>query len=236
MPALPPSALLLVWEEGLQSPPAARPLVLLRGLAPGRDADELARLSVGRRDAELLALRAEAFGERFDAVADCPACGELLELSFDASELVPEAEPRAGDTHELAALGFDVRFRLPTTDDLSAAGRRPDVASAREALLARCVLEPPLAAIPEAVRDAVARAMAELDPFANVELELSCPACGEADTVTFDIASFLWAEFDAGARRTLEDVHVLASAYGWREGDVLALGPERRRAYLELAG
>src|SRR5262249_60733208 len=116
---------------------------------------------------------------------------------------------RAGDRAGLGALGFDVRSRLPTADALSAAGGRPDVGSAREALLARCVLEPPLAAIPEAVRDAVARAMAELDPFANVELELSCPACGEADTVTFHIASFLWAALDAGARRTLEDVHGL---------------------------
>ena len=236
MPALSPSALLLVWEEGLQSPPAARPLALLRGLAPERDADELALLSVGRRDAELLALRARAFGGLVDAVADCPACGELLELSFDASEVEPGAEPRLEDTHELAALGFDVRFRLPTTDDLGAAGREPDVASARDALLARCILEPPPATIPEPVRDAVARAMAELDPFANVELELACPACGEAGTVTFDIASFLWAELDAGARRTLEEVHVLASAYGWNEEDVLALGPERRRVYLELAG
>jgi len=28
---------------------------------------------------------------------------------------------------------------------------------------------------------------------------------------------------------------VLAAAYGWREGDVLALSPWRRRLYLDLA-
>jgi hypothetical protein len=33
----------------------------------------------------------------------------------------------------------------------------------------------------------------------------------------------------------LYDVHALASAYGWREADVLAMSPMRRQVYLELA-
>jgi hypothetical protein len=32
----------------------------------------------------------------------------------------------------------------------------------------------------------------------------------------------------------LRDVHELASAYGWRESEILALSPQRRQAYLEL--
>lgn len=235
MPALSPSALLLVWEEGLHSPPAARPLALLGGLAPERDRDEFERLSVGRRDFELLGLREAAFGGRIDAVAGCAACGEPLELSFDVSELEPGPARESG-SHELVALGFEVRFRLPATTDLVAVAGEAEVADAREALLARCVLDPPLESLPEPAREAVVRRMAELDPLANIELELACPACDETGSVAFDIASFLWTELDAAARRTLEDVHVLASAYGWREEDVLALPPERRRAYLELAG
>jgi hypothetical protein len=235
VPTLSPSALLLVWEEGLHSPPAARPLALLGGLAPDRDPEELDRLSVGRRDFELLGLREAAFGGRIEAVADCPGCGELLELSFDVSELDPGPAAESG-SHVLAALGFEVRFRLPATADLVAVAGEAEVADAREALLARCVLDPPLESLPKPAREAVVRRMAEVDPFANVELELACPACGEAGSVAFDIASFLWTQLDAAARRALEDVHVLASAYGWREEDVLALGPERRRAYLELAG
>ncbi len=43
----------------------------------------------------------------------------------------------------------------------------------------------------------------------------------------------LWSEVESWAWRTLFDVHVLASAYGWSEAAVLALGP-RRDLYLEL--
>jgi hypothetical protein len=32
----------------------------------------------------------------------------------------------------------------------------------------------------------------------------------------------------------LRDVHTLASAYGWKEDEVLHLTPARRHAYLEL--
>jgi hypothetical protein len=235
VPALSPSALLLAWEEGLHSPPAARPLVLLGALGPARSRDEIARLSVGRRDAELLALRSEAFGSRIDAVADCPACGEPLELSFEASDLEPGA-PSESSSHQLAADGFEVLFRLPATADLVAAAAEADLPNARAALLARCVLDPPVAGLPDTVLLAVVERMAELDPFANVELELACPECGAVGSVAFDIASFLWTELDGAARRTLDDVHLLASAYGWREDDVLALSADRRRAYLELAG
>jgi hypothetical protein len=76
--------------------------------------------------------------------------------------------------------------------------------------------------------------MAEADPGAWIELALGCPGCGEEWSAPFDIVSFLWAEVEARARELLEEVHALASAYGWGEGEVLALSPERREAYLEL--
>jgi hypothetical protein len=54
--------------------------------------------------------------------------------------------------------------------------------------------------------------------------------------VLFDIVSFFWAEIGAWAQRLLREVHALASAYGWREADILALSAWRRRQYLDLAG
>jgi len=83
---------------------------------------------------------------------------------------------------------------------------------------------------------AVADRMAAADPQGDVELALTCPACGHAWPAAFDIASFFWTEVDAWARVLLHEIHALASAYGWREVDILALTPWRRRAYLELIG
>jgi hypothetical protein len=51
-----------------------------------------------------------------------------------------------------------------------------------------------------------------------------------------DPGEFLWSKVNLQAHRLLQDVHLLARAYGWTESDVLRLGPGRRQAYLELAG
>ena len=41
-------------------------------------------------------------------------------------------------------------------------------------------------------------------------------------------------ELEAQAKRLLRSVHVLASAYGWSESEILALSEARRDAYVEL--
>ncbi|HXI74354.1 MAG TPA: hypothetical protein VNG94_02120, partial [Pyrinomonadaceae bacterium] len=85
-----------------------------------------------------------------------------------------------------------------------------------------------------AVTDAVAKRMAEADPQADLRLDLSCPACGHRWQALFDIDSFFWSEINAWAQRVLTEVHALASAYGWRERDILDLSPRRRQFYLGL--
>jgi hypothetical protein len=77
--------------------------------------------------------------------------------------------------------------------------------------------------------------MAEADPQADVQLNLSCPQCAAAWSAPFDIEAFLWTEIAAWAGRTLQEVHGLARAYGWREQDILSLSATRRRIYLEMA-
>ena len=236
MAALSSSALLLLWEEVVQEHPLERPLAILRALSPDDDADDLRALSVGRRDGALLALREAAFGHEVSGVVECESCGQELELSFDTRELGRPPAGAGDGVHALTRSGRRIRFRLPTSDDLAAAAVRPGLEEARHELLQRCILRPPLAELDDEERKRVVERMAELDPLADVSIELTCPECGAIAVACFDVASFLWAELDSAARRTLEDVHALASAYGWREEDVLGLTPMRRRLYLELAG
>ncbi|MGW7618626.1 T4 family baseplate hub assembly chaperone [Streptomyces antimycoticus] len=119
-------------------------------------------------------------------------------------------------------------------------------ARARRALLARCLVsvhragQPvpadrlPVAELPEPVQRKLAEAAERADPAADVTLNVACPECGEATRAELDIASYLWAELDHWARDLLLDVHLLATAYGWSEPQILALSPLRRRYYLEL--
>ena len=67
-------------------------------------------------------------------------------------------------------------------------------------------------------------------------LDLSCDECQHAWLLPFDLGAFLWTEVDMKARAMIGEVHVLATAYGWSERDVLALSDTRRAAYLAMVG
>jgi hypothetical protein len=89
--------------------------------------------------------------------------------------------------------------------------------------------------LPEEVVDAVAARLAAADAHLETLLDLTCPACGEAWRTELDPATFVWEELRAHALALLDEVDVLARAYGWSEAEILALGAERRRLYVERA-
>jgi hypothetical protein len=239
--------LLNVWERGQAEPPVRQALALLAAACPETPSDEIARLAIGRRDRLLLELRERTFGPRLVSVAACPACGERLEVEVAVRDLLVEGAGPAEESGALDADGWQVRFRPPHSLDvlaLAEGGADRDPGAARRRLLAGCLLgartpdggEADAGDLPESVLQAVAGAMAAADPQAEIELALTCPACAHAWLALFDIVSFFWTEIDAWARVLLQEIHVLASAYGWREPDILALSPWRRRAYLEMVG
>jgi len=236
--------LLDVWERGLALLPVQRALALLAAACPETPPEALARESVGRRDGRLLSLREWTFGPRLVSLAVCPACGERLETAFDVADIRVEETGEGTEPLSLAADGCELTFRLPNSLDLAALGREEDVDGARRRLLGRCLLSArnpegktiTVQDLPPAALQAVAESMAAADPQGDIQLALQCPACGHAWPAAFDIVSFFWTEVDAWARVLLREIHVLASAYGWREADILALSPWRRRSYLELIG
>lgn len=239
-----PAALLDAWERGLRRPLAARALALLAAAHPTRAEAELAALPLGARDALLLDLREALFGPELTALAACPGCGEQLETQFPVAAIRVAEGAGAQCEIDLRAAGHALRCRLPASADLLAIPAGADESEARAILLARCVVEARgkdgaevlPGALSAAVVARVSAALAEADPQAAVDLALECPACGAGFAAAFDTAAWLVAEVHAWAQRMLDEVAVLARAFGWREADVLALGPARRGAYLELAG
>ena len=243
MRALSAREFLGVWEQSATRSRTGRALALLGAACPDTPAESLARLSLGERDRRLLMLRTLMFGPRLASLAKCPACGARLESTFDAAELVPNRETAMKEDLSLLVDGYRVRFRLPSSDDLAEIENERDATAARDTLLNRCVLEVhcndqeiSTTDLPGPVVKAVADRMEQAEPEADIRLGLSCPACGHRWQASLDIAAFFWAELDAWAHRTLREVHALASAYGWREVDVLALSPWRRQFYLEMVG
>ncbi|MBD0840635.1 hypothetical protein [Streptomyces sp. TRM68416] len=229
--------LLAAWETGLAQAPAGRALLLHRTARPDLDGAVLPALPVGAREADLFALRRALFGDRMQVRLDCAQCGADMEFDLDAGAFADR--PGADDSVvRVTEGGWEVEFRLPGVADLTAAARTADP---RAALLARCLVSAvrdgataTADALPAPVQRRIAEAVEAADPGADVTLNVACPECGQATRAELDIASYLWTELDAWARDTLLDVHLLATAYGWSEPEILALSPLRRRYYLEL--
>jgi endogenous inhibitor of DNA gyrase (YacG/DUF329 family) len=233
--------LLDAWEQGLSEPAYRRTLPLL--VAASFDSrTDAAALSIGARDRSLLALRERTFGSQLASVVNCPACGERLEWTASAADLYVSQKPEQVDALWLEEESYSVNFRVPNTSDLAVLANCADMAAAHDALLNRCVLsarvdgeETKSSELPDEIVAAIVKRMAEDDPQADLKFALSCPACGNNWEALFDIESFFWSEINAWARRILMEVHLLASAYGWTETDILKLSPRRRQFYLGLA-
>lgn len=233
---------LRAWEAGADATPVERAVAVAARVAPA--GAPVGEWTIGRRDGLLLDLQAAAFGREIELVTSCPACGEALELAFDAAD-VRSAFGEAGVEHELEdpAGGMRLVFRLPSSADLLAVVELADAGAARRALAERCVVRAerdgePVGAgeLPETALAALAARAAELDPQADLELSLSCAQCGHRWSTPFDVADHVWRSLDARAYALMHEVAALGAAFGWTEAEVLRLPPGRRRRYLELAG
>jgi hypothetical protein len=228
------AALLEVWDRGLRLHPIDRALRLVAVACPDVPPHDLATMSLGERDSHLLALRESTFGGELPAVADCPGCGERLEFDLPAAGL-RAGEPGAAPG-EMEHGGRMLRVRPLNSHDLAAVVGAVSPNEARRVLASRCLLEEERVELSDELVEALSVRLADLDPMAETLLNLACPSCGREWQLPFDIGSYLWREISAEAQRLLHEVHALAGAYGWREGDILAMSATRRRAYVELAG
>lgn len=235
--------LLKVWEEGQGGLPYQQAVLLLSEACRDETLEEIRSLSIGRRDSRLLTLREWTFGAELIGLAICPACRERLEFSLGVSDVrVPELKSEVPSLH-LQFRDWSIDFRLIDTTDLMQAAQYTDPEEMKRVLIERCAhevhrLDQRLSArdLPAEAIEALAGQLVAADPQADTQLAFSCSSCGHQWLALFDIGSYFWSEINAWANRILRDVHLLASAYGWREEDILNMNPLRRNLYLELVG
>ncbi len=251
MYALSASDLLGIWENGAGKTPVEQALAILRTAFPHATNAKLMKLTIGQRDACLIHLHELTFGPHLKGLANCPACGERLELDFNGRDLPASSSPLP-DPELIEPLdaesffrfnNYEVTYRLPTSADLLNSSKQTDTSALREKLLQTCVVSvvcddatKDIKELPEKVLEELVQHMDKADPLANLTLAASCPACGHTWQIIFDIVSYFWSEINAWAIRLLHEVHLLASAYGWSENDILNMSAWRRQRYLELIG
>lgn len=234
------SDLLDVWERTLDQNPAQIGLSLLSATSPDVSYDVLSNISIGERDRLLLHLREGIFGSCIIGLTRCPECGELLEVTLDAMDI--RTEPKETERSlQLVSEGYEIRFRLPNCADLQAISLCEDLSEARYLILGRCIQkvlytgrDASIEDLPAKLLDFIEERMASADPQADVLIRAACASCKHEWDVIFDISSFFSREIDTWARRTLLDVHTLATAYGWSEKSILAMSSWRRNCYLDM--
>lgn len=232
--------LLALWERALAQPPDARADALLAATAQ----EGSAAPSLAARNAQLATLHARWFGAELELLSHCPACGAAAQFSGDCAALAAHC---SGDEHEAAqCLTMDdhrIEFRLPNAGDVAAASARSlDDDGFARALLERCVLASTRGGntvapgdLSLAVLDALSLRIEALSPGASVTFAVACPQCATPWEARLDLGLTVWQKVQGAAERLLLDVDTLARHYGWTEGDVLALSPTRRAAYIQLA-
>jgi hypothetical protein len=233
-------SLLQVWERGQLQAPVEKALTLLAAAYPDVTREELAMLSIGRRDASLLSLREQLFGSQLSSLTNCPACGEQLELNFNVADIRATTPLLAGPL-SVCESGYDLELRLPNSFDLLRLANCSTFGEMRSQLFAQCVVSVSrdgevagVSEMPGEIVDHAISRMGEADPQADVEVQLNCPECRHVWQTGFDIVSYLWSELHTWAGQMLREVHLLASSYGWSESEILHMSAPRRRGYLEM--
>jgi len=218
-----------------ERPPVDADVYLAALGAAGLSLDETAALSIGVRDAVLTRLYRSMFGPRLELATNCPHCAARLDVSLTTDELLMDLDTDAYSPIEIDRRRFDVR--PVNSADLAAAAGMPDIETARALLASRCLVpiegEDVPAVLSDDEIDAVAAALAVVDPASDRYVSLRCFKCEAAWDAPIDIARALGAEVEAAADTLMDDIHDLALSYHWSEEAILALAPARRRGYLQ---
>jgi hypothetical protein len=229
MRAMSDHAMLDLWECGSRRAPLDRALLLLAAAAPELPAASIADISITERDARVLRLRTATFGRRLNGLAQCPQCNAQLEFGFDGDAL------DVGDHAETFVTTGGLHFRLPSSRDLALAiADGDDDETIARTLVRRCCVDgDDRTEWSDALCREAEAGLDDLSERAGLQLHFNCGGCGAQWQAPLDVCDWLWREIERHAKSLLDDVHSLASAYGWSEQQILELNPARRAAYLE---
>ena len=191
-------------------------------------------LPVGDAEALLLSLRRLLLGDVVSADMLCPSapCSTRIDISFQLDAYLQHHRPRPlprGVTREddwLVDERSGAAFRAPTLGDQIAIAGTPRPAAR---LLERCTRDGSPAPRPQRMEGVLRRAAPTLSNYVSG----ACPECGTDVEAYFDVEQFVVRELRSAARNLHDDIHLIASAYGWSEGAIVALPRSRRVAYAE---
>lgn len=222
--------LLEVWEQCYGCSHFQRATRLLHFASPGLSGQQLGDLAVGERDQILISSCVNIFGQVIEAKTRCSECGVDLETQIDlTSFLSPEYKAKNSAEISIGAKVVTLEpIRIKDLSDMHLLG--PSQWLATKILVVEEGQQQPTLEQQELVNES----LADLDPKADLCVEMTCSECGSIWLDAFDITCHFWIKLDALCKKLLVSIHVLANAYGWTEQDIMRLSPWRREVYLDM--
>lgn len=209
--------------------------VLARLAPPAASGVRWQDLPVADIDPAFLALRRQIVGDRIVAEVACATCGGKGDLTFAVSGYLTAHAPPTRRRAERRPDGWygcgdGAFFRPPTVADVLSAAET----TADETHQATLVEQRAIRAETADARRRARRALGRAAPLIGGPVVGACPQCRAAIDAWFDPADFVLAEQAQRCGGIFEQVHLLASRYGWAETTILDLPGWRRDRYAAL--
>jgi hypothetical protein len=219
------------------------------------DIKEIIRhLTVGDRVALILHLRRLTFGDKMQCTIVCLACKEAMSLDLYTSNLLQPAILQARSEYVIDTKNFVLTLRPVTGADQEALFEKDNndgddrnnnnnnnnnnaQFNESERLARSCIVSshPPLPdKLTGDLLDITSSKLEELDPQADIVLEIRCPGCQHTFQTSFNVEDFIFQEIYSRRKQLEREVHWMAFNYHWNEDSILSLPITKRKRYVEL--
>jgi len=205
----------------------------------GSKKEEMIRnLSIGDRVYLLLQVRRLTFGDTMQCILVCPSCTQVISFDMDVKKLLePKIRPWKKDVFTIGGYTVKIRPLRGVDEESLLENDNSDKSVHTEYLVRSCIISsnPPL---PKKLADdfilQISEKLEELDPMADIVLDLSCPSCSNSFNASFPVEEFIFQEISTRLHQHDREIHWLAFNYHWDEEKILSLPLQRRKKYVDL--
>lgn len=212
-------------------------------------------LTVGDRVALILQLRKITLGNILHCIIHCPNCAEKLSIDLPIDSILQPPNPNPQPTYTTNINSHDQQYALqirpingadletliqnPTPQPITAgddSGGGVDVVLS-EKLLRACIVfsDPPLPkTLSSQFQEQLSKKLSEIDPQADLTLNITCTLCSKTLQTTLDIEDFFFQEIASRYPQLEREIHWIALHYHWDEKTILSLPTSKRKRYVEL--
>jgi hypothetical protein len=228
----------------LQTTELLKKTILFEPDIPDALKDELFKsLTIGDRICLLLNLRKITFGGSLSCLVTCNSCKEKSSFDISIDDLLNlNVKQNETEIYSVNTQFFSLKIRPLTVLDqqslLSNLGKGNLKEKFADQLLRSCIVSSkpnlPKTILPQEVVDAINVKLNEIDPLANILLDLKCSNCNHDLQTYFEVEDFILKEIYSQNKYLDKEIHWLALNYKWSEKDILGLSLQKRRRYIEL--